>query len=586
MKNIKIPAGLQCVLLTMLLATFGISNSRGQIIPASNTDTATVPSNPLTYLNCAAIDYSPLCGGSCGAAQLTAWVISDDPTGSPSNGVLFLSDGGAPAIALYFTGLTADVVVTNSLVNPGDYMVGVVYALYSGCGFEIYLDVYEIQNVGTGSLTVATGFPRTYTMSNGFGSANAYPHIDAMPEYSTIGSGTYPPVNNVVVAFNDVNTYVPHPGNCVATANLNWQQGVNLIPLSLDGAVFLRNNSTTPPAFGGSPTASWGGNLMSPYTNNSYTLGLNSYTDVSVTENNTGVGLDYRAFYTFTDNAGNLRIERYNFTTPANISLSAPTGTSWGKFPRVESFKDYNQQLVIPSVALYDVVDDWTGTGEIFGYASTGSGINYTCYLGSTPWNQYPVVAGCFGDITSTFYTVGYDHTDGTNHTYLTKPADVSANPTSPGVFYEVEQNTPISSTSSFFEGLAVTINNDGLNGVSNIPYIFSVWSNNNFVVKKSEPSQYNWKHSHTSSVEAINISKEWRIAPNPCKINATIYSPLGGAKSASFEIWDITGRILQRGTVAGNKQDLDLSNFASGVYMIHLYENDKSVKTIKLVRE
>ena len=50
MKNIKMPTGLQCILL-MLFATLGMTKTYAQIIPASYSDTATVPSNPLTYLN-------------------------------------------------------------------------------------------------------------------------------------------------------------------------------------------------------------------------------------------------------------------------------------------------------------------------------------------------------------------------------------------------------------------------------------------------------------------------------------------------------------------------------------------------------
>ena len=533
------------------------------------------------------IDYTANCAG-CGPAQLTAWVISDGVGGSPGNGVLFLSDGGAPAIALYFNGITADVVVTNSAQNPGtDYMVGVVYANRTGtCGYDIYLDVYDIQNVGSGSLTVATGFPRTYITSHGHETANPYPHIDAKPEYSWMmtGPGGYPMVNNVVVAFTDPTPFIFH--NCSVTSTVNWQQGVNLIPLTLDGTVFLRNNTTSSPAFGGFTTASWGGNFMYPYNNSSYSLSSTSYVDVSVAEENSS-GVKYEAFYTLTDASNSMIIGGWNFSTGLPVTISSPSGTSWDKYPRIESFKDYNYQNPL-TIATYDAVNNQISPNKIYGFTNIGAStpIDYTCNIGSAPYDQYPVVAGCRGDATNAFYTVGYDHYDGTNYTYLTVPTDVAANPSLSGTFFEVEQTTPITGVASPFEALAATINNDGYySGFINSPYVFAVWSNNGFVYKKMEPSQYYWKHAHSSSVEAINISKEWRIAPNPAQNATAIYPPLNGAHNATYEIWDITGRILQQGGISGTKKELDINKLAAGTYIVHVYENGKEAKAIKFVK-
>jgi hypothetical protein len=83
------------------------------------------------------------------------------------------------------------------------------------------------------------------------------------------------------------------------------------------------------------------------------------------------------------------------------------------------------------------------------------------------------------------------------------------------------------------------------------------------------------------SAINENIISDNLKIFPNPTTNNLMIE----GERIAKIEILNIEGQIIKRLKTKENKTDIDVSNFASGVYIIRV-QTDKCIVTRKFVKE
>jgi hypothetical protein len=92
--------------------------------------------------------------------------------------------------------------------------------------------------------------------------------------------------------------------------------------------------------------------------------------------------------------------------------------------------------------------------------------------------------------------------------------------------------------------------------------------------------STYNYFHTVMGINEVSNVFNI-SIYPNPATDNLTIEAP----PSTVIEITNIQGRLIKTFTATGNKTNISVSAFTSGVYILEL-RTEKGIKVKKFVKE
>jgi hypothetical protein len=84
-----------------------------------------------------------------------------------------------------------------------------------------------------------------------------------------------------------------------------------------------------------------------------------------------------------------------------------------------------------------------------------------------------------------------------------------------------------------------------------------------------------------SDAVTNFSAENNFSVYPNPADENVTVSFSNAGAQKSTVEFVDAIGQVVSTTVLenaAGNyKQTFDLSNFAKGVYMIHVTSNDKT---------
>ena len=83
------------------------------------------------------------------------------------------------------------------------------------------------------------------------------------------------------------------------------------------------------------------------------------------------------------------------------------------------------------------------------------------------------------------------------------------------------------------------------------------------------------------SGINENSLPNKIKVFPNPATDNIIIESP----QQAVIEISNIEGQIINRLKIKDNKTDIDISDFASGVYIIRA-QTDSGIKTEKFIKE
>ncbi len=102
-----------------------------------------------------------------------------------------------------------------------------------------------------------------------------------------------------------------------------------------------------------------------------------------------------------------------------------------------------------------------------------------------------------------------------------------------------------------------------------------------NFTFAQSGASY--WKNRHLQGVYIDEVNANYiSVHPNPASQNLNIQSNLSG--NIYYTINDATGRVLKNG-VFNNNQQIDVSNFALGIYYIKLCKDDGNTSYVKFVK-
>ena len=90
------------------------------------------------------------------------------------------------------------------------------------------------------------------------------------------------------------------------------------------------------------------------------------------------------------------------------------------------------------------------------------------------------------------------------------------------------------------------------------------------------------YKYSTTIGIEDISDSKGISIYPNPATNTVTIENQTA---SGTYQLQDITGKVLLSGSVTATKFSLDISALSKGIYLLSLIDGEQQVNR-KIVKE
>jgi hypothetical protein len=87
-----------------------------------------------------------------------------------------------------------------------------------------------------------------------------------------------------------------------------------------------------------------------------------------------------------------------------------------------------------------------------------------------------------------------------------------------------------------------------------------------------------------TTDIELINSDKII-IYPNPVNDNLTLKIGITEVLKLRYQLYDINGNLLQDGKVEGNETSIDMSNYVSSTYFLKVTDNNKEIKTFKIIK-
>ncbi|GAK91373.1 hypothetical protein JCM19297_872 [Nonlabens ulvanivorans] len=73
-------------------------------------------------------------------------------------------------------------------------------------------------------------------------------------------------------------------------------------------------------------------------------------------------------------------------------------------------------------------------------------------------------------------------------------------------------------------------------------------------------------------------------IYPNPASDTISIYGGASQFDTISYQLYSITGQLVQNGIY--NNDSVDVSELNSGLYLLQLYNENKLVDILKLIKE
>ncbi len=84
---------------------------------------------------------------------------------------------------------------------------------------------------------------------------------------------------------------------------------------------------------------------------------------------------------------------------------------------------------------------------------------------------------------------------------------------------------------------------------------------------------------------EAKNIIVECIVFPNPTKEFLKLKIENYKSKNLSYQIYDMNGKLLESKKVEGNETIISMENFIPSSYFLNITDNNKELKTFKIIK-
>jgi hypothetical protein len=88
-----------------------------------------------------------------------------------------------------------------------------------------------------------------------------------------------------------------------------------------------------------------------------------------------------------------------------------------------------------------------------------------------------------------------------------------------------------------------------------------------------------------TGIEEAKGISLEIMVYPNPATDFIKLKIENYDVQNLRYQLYDINARLLQDNKIVGNETDIVMSNYVSATYFLKVTDNNKVVKTFKIIK-
>lgn len=88
-----------------------------------------------------------------------------------------------------------------------------------------------------------------------------------------------------------------------------------------------------------------------------------------------------------------------------------------------------------------------------------------------------------------------------------------------------------------------------------------------------------------TTIKEASGIILESSVYPVPAKDFVTLKVESYNTEYLSFKLYDMNGKLLQKNLVGGNETQIYLGEFSPGAYILKIFENNKEIKTFRIIK-
>lgn len=498
-------------------------------------------------------------------------------TGSADANLVVIDWNGNKVTVNIAGGVAPDVVLCDGpntgLPGTPEYQAVVVYKI---CG-DAFMDVYDITNAGTGSMTVtltAAGATPLSTMGNSLWNAHNDPHIDAWADPAAAHPVTgLPMVREVAIVWSQ------SAGSAAGTPCL-WLPLADRMHLSAGNV--------------GTAYAIW--------SHRATPIGIGCMPDIAcITEYSLSGGIGDQllelTFYSVT--TGELSYSEMNYTTgfplvfPWSTVVSAPgiaTPLDTGSFfsPRIEAMSYYDPA---GSNAKWQIVTSKGGfpstgpptTGVVFQALGYNSLVPTPISL-SGAYTNHDVKAPCVAagvsptfstDLGNTQYTLGFFNrtASGTSDVLLSRSTDVTTGSLD-GRWWDV----PCAGVSYDWDAARTyalaNCANSGLN-------LVAAWYDGTDVQFKETLNNMSFRSSPTSvsSSPGSHVS----LAPNPAKDALIVRNaPVG----ATCSVLDITGRTLLTGTnVKTTTDQLDISGLPAGIYLLQI-KNGSIMETFRFNKQ
>ena len=82
------------------------------------------------------------------------------------------------------------------------------------------------------------------------------------------------------------------------------------------------------------------------------------------------------------------------------------------------------------------------------------------------------------------------------------------------------------------------------------------------------------------------DIVLKWSAYPNPTSNILTLDIKNYDLSSLSYEMIDLSGKIIETYKITQDQTDIDMSNKVSSIYFIAIIENNKTLKTFKIIKK
>lgn len=101
-----------------------------------------------------------------------------------------------------------------------------------------------------------------------------------------------------------------------------------------------------------------------------------------------------------------------------------------------------------------------------------------------------------------------------------------------------------------------------------------------------SQGVQQPYEISTTIGIDVTNINLEFSIYPNPTVDFLTLKVDNVDTSTLTYQLFDMDGKLLEKNKLSSNITSIKLEEFPKSTYLLNVTNNQKTVKTFKIIKK